>query len=100
MPPGNNELNNLCGIQVNPNVCYQEVQDVGGSLRMPVLRDNVGGQLQQLQQLPVGETAHELTLGRSNEDFFQLMCHVDASLRSKIENGEFVDLEKLLPKDK
>ena len=30
VPPGNNELNNLCGIQVNPSVCYQEAQDVGG----------------------------------------------------------------------
>ena len=38
--------------------------------------------------------------GKTDEDFFQLMCHVEPSLRTKIENGEFVDLEKLLPKDK
>ena len=38
--------------------------------------------------------------GISDDDFFHLMCHVDSTLVSKIEKGEFVDLEKLLPKDK
>ena len=37
---------------------------------------------------------------RSDDDFFRLTCHVDPSLISKIENGEFVDLERLLPKDR
>ena len=34
-----------------------------------------------------------------DDEFFHLMCHVDMSLVPKIERGEFVDLEKLLPKD-
>ena len=38
--------------------------------------------------------------GFSDDDFFHLTCHIDVSLRSKIEKGDFVDLEKLLPKDK
>ena len=38
--------------------------------------------------------------GRSDEEFFQLMCHVDTLLRQKREDGEFIDLEKLLPKDR
>ena len=38
--------------------------------------------------------------GKTDEDFFQLMCHVEPSLRVKIKNGEFVDLEKLLLKDR
>ena len=38
--------------------------------------------------------------GLSDKDFFHLTCHIDVSLRSKIEKGEFVDLEKLLLKDK
>ena len=38
--------------------------------------------------------------GRSDEDFFYLMSHVDMNMRNKIERGEFVDLEKLLPRDK
>ena len=32
--------------------------------------------------------------------FFHLMCHIDPNLIHKIEKGEFVELEKLLPKDK
>ena len=33
-----------------------------------------------------------------DDDFFHLTCHVDPALRSKIEQGAFVDLSKLLPK--
>ena len=39
-------------------------------------------------------------VGLTDDDFFHLTCHVDASLIAKIEKGEFVELEKLLPKDK
>ena len=28
-----------------------------------------------------------------------IVCHVEPNLRQKIERGEFVELEKLLPKD-
>ena len=46
-------------------------------------------------------------LGVSNEsgavmeddEFFHITCHVDPVLRAKIERGEFVELEKLLPRD-
>ena len=38
--------------------------------------------------------------GLTDDDFFHLTCCVDPVLISKIEKGEFVDLEKLLPKDK
>ena len=38
--------------------------------------------------------------GVSDDDFFHLTCHIEPSLIHKIENGEFVELEKLLPKDK
>ena len=37
--------------------------------------------------------------GRTDDDFFHLMCHIDSALKTKIERGEYVDLEKLLPKD-
>ena len=36
----------------------------------------------------------------SDNDFFHLICHVDANMRNKIKNGQYVDLEKLLPHDK
>ena len=44
------------------------------------------------------EVSHDLAV--SDNDFFYLTCHIDKGLRSKIENGEFVDLEKLLPQDR
>ena len=38
--------------------------------------------------------------GLSDDNFFHLTCHVESSLIVKIEKGEFVELEKLVPKDK
>ena len=35
-----------------------------------------------------------------DDEFFHVTCHVDKSLTQKIQNGEFVDLEKLLVKDR
>ena len=34
-----------------------------------------------------------------DDEFFHIMCHVEPALRLKIENGEFVDLEKQLTKE-
>ena len=34
-----------------------------------------------------------------SDDFFHLTCHIDTTLKTKIEKGQFVDLDKLLPKD-
>ena len=38
--------------------------------------------------------------GVSNDDFFHLTCFIEPNLIHKIEKGEFVELEKLIPKDK
>ena len=38
--------------------------------------------------------------GMTDDDFFHIICHVDRKLREKIEKGEFVYLEKLLPQGK
>ena len=35
-----------------------------------------------------------------DDEFFHITCHVDSSLREKIEEGKFVELEKLLIKDR
>ena len=40
------------------------------------------------------------TMVLSDDDFFHVTCHVDLTLRSKIERGEFVELERLLPKQR
>ena len=36
----------------------------------------------------------------SDDKFFHLTCHIDGQTISKIEHGEFVDLERLLPPDR
>ena len=33
-----------------------------------------------------------------DDDFFHLTCHIDSNMKVKIEKGEFVELERLLPK--
>ena len=38
--------------------------------------------------------------GTTDDDFFHLICHIDSALKQKIEKGEYVDLDKLLPKEK
>ena len=35
-----------------------------------------------------------------DDDFFHVTCHVDMNLKEKISKGEFVDLERLLPKNR
>ena len=40
------------------------------------------------------------SVGLSDNDFFHLTCHIDSGLQAKIERGDYVDLEKLLPKEK
>ena len=42
----------------------------------------------------------DIGAGVSDDDFFHLTCHIDPSLLLKIEKGEFIELEKLLPRDK
>ena len=36
----------------------------------------------------------------NDDDFFHVTCHIDPMLKSKIQAGEFVDLEKLLPRNR
>ena len=36
----------------------------------------------------------------TDDDFFHVTCHVDATLKAKIAKGEFVDLDRLLPKSR
>ena len=36
----------------------------------------------------------------TDDDFFHVTCHIEKSLREKIERGEYVDLDRLLPKER
>ena len=35
----------------------------------------------------------------NDDEFFNITCHIDPNLQAKIAKGEYVDLERLLPKD-
>ena len=71
----------------------------------PVLDTQVQGQVQSgSEALPkqIGGVAlaDHNQMGVSDDDFFHLVCHIDQALKQKIEKGEYVDLDKLLPRDK
>ena len=66
-------------------------QVIGQVIEHPGNMDNIDG-LQSV--IP------NIGSGVSDDDFFHLTCHIEPSLIHKTENGEFVELEKLLPKDK
>ena len=49
------------------------------------------------------EITDEIRLKRlldNDDDFFHVTCHVDGNLKAKIKSGEFVELERLLPKER
>ena len=46
------------------------------------------------------EQLKNLIDAQRDDEFFHTICHVDPSLREKIKKGEYVDLEKLLVKQK
>ena len=74
-----NELFELGNVSVNAGPPRLSL-DKGDSERVHLIRD-------------VGS-------GLTDDDFFHLTCHVYPSIIGKIECGEFVDLEKLLVRDK
>ena len=44
--------------------------------------------------------ANHFTRGLDDDDqFFHVTCHIELSLKSKIERGDFIELDRLLPKD-
>ena len=48
----------------------------------------------------INPTTQIAQTGLTDNNFFHMTCHKEPSLQQKIEAGEYVDLEKLLPKDK
>ena len=57
----------------------------------PTGMDISNGNSQSVRQVAIMDT---------DDEFFHLTCHVDPALRGKIQKGEFVELERLLPKEK
>ena len=78
-PPGRN----LClpSLNCQGGMFGQQVDVVSGNSESEAVRQVIGGS------------------GISDDDFFHLTYHIEPSLKRKIENGEYIDLDKLLPKD-
>ena len=36
----------------------------------------------------------------NDDEFFHITCHIDPNLTFKIQNGEFIELDKLLPRER
>ena len=51
-------------------------------------------------QKPRGKEANIELEEKIDDEFFHIACHIDSNLRAKISKGEFVELEKLLPRDR
>ena len=53
----------------------------------------------QLEQ-PKGKQIQFQNITDVDDEFFHITCHIDPALKTKIEQGDFMDLEKLLPRDR
>ena len=49
---------------------------------------------------PMNEEIQWLRNFDQDDEFFHVTCHIDENLKTKISRGEYVDLDKLLPKSK
>ena len=47
---------------------------------------------------PVKQGIFDNDIDSDEDDIFQIACHVDSVTRAKIQRGEYVDLEKLIPR--
>ena len=102
-PPAGNHNMSMVNEQVtNMVVCG----DSDENHRLYMVNDNMyAGQVNPpTQQVMMSITPNQMLpnigSGISDDDFFHLTCHIEPSLIHKIEKGEFVELEKLLPKDR
>ena len=90
-PPGENRL----PFSHTSELPFAGNGELGGRQVMHGLNPQVHVPLVSTVQTVVGNNGN-----LTDDDFFHLTCHVDQSLIVKIKKGEFVDLERLLPKDK
>ena len=84
LPRGNTRPKINFEANLTPNIDISNVQGL--------VPQSVGNNVESaMKNKPVGIT---------DDEFFHLTCHVDPNLKQKIEHGEFVELEKLLVKDR
>ena len=87
-----------------------ETEKFKASVEVPPGRDNFDqfkdkemdseyNSLERRSSYEQDQSRHVFGNGLSDDDFFHITCHIDSNLKGKIERGEFVDLDKLLPKE-
>ena len=83
---------------IEPSTSHEDDKDLADKIVLDVERSKAR------IQPPKGRSSLEFHKFMQNSDdddeFFHVTCHIDKNLRGKIAHGEFVDLEKLLPKDR
>ena len=62
--------------------------------------DNIIVQMEQFRANISAPKGRNLMTEDNDDDFFHITCHVDPNLTVKIQNGEFIELDKLLPKER
>ena len=75
----------------NPNM-NMAISNVNNSQTLVV----AGNVVDTIQYLP----PNQMSPHAEDDEFFHLTCHIDNVMRNKIERGDYVELEKLLPKGK
>ena len=72
---------------------FNNSEEIQVDQQQKMLEQNLNDSRNALDILNIGS-------GVSDDDFFHLTCHIDPSLIHKIEKGEYIELEKLVPKEK
>ena len=98
-PPGNNILNlSLFDAGLNENMGEQQPQIA--VTQMSPLQQGIPEQFPIGTNIMAGQINNAGPRMDVDDDFFHVTCHVEMALKQKIQRGEFVELERLLPKIK
>ena len=92
---------NMTGLneQVANMMVNCQSQDLFLGMNNPAVLNNFE-QGPHLTQNVSNQPIPNIRAGVSDDNFFHLTCHIEPSLIHKIERGEFVELEKLLPRER
>ena len=95
-PPGNNDIHETAGPNANV-INAGNLRDIEDTNNPQQFVPTTGALNIDIQQLPQPNTS--VPREACDDSFFHITCHIDPSLKTKIEKGGFVDLKKLLPRE-
>ena len=102
VPPGHDEAQNRADQAILDAECFK------AAIEKPQGNYGIMNQFRGVDQMMMTSPVPQLLstpppvigTGCSDDDFFHLTSHIDKNLKAKIEKGEFVDLDRLLPKER